>query len=338
MVRAPRVLYIIAATCAFAAACSDVTGVAADDAAQNQQPVSAVPSAGRANPLAGVSLFVDPASPARQQAVLWRSSRPADALQMDKIAAQPHAVWFGSWNADIRADVDRVVSGAAASGAVPVLVAYNIPLRDCGGYSAGGAASASAYRSWISAFAAGVGGRRAIVVLEPDALPGMDCLSAADQGTRLSLLSDAVSQLRAASAAIYLDAGHSSWQNAQTMADRLARAGIAMADGFALNVSNFFTTATQIAYGDAISTLVGDKHYVIDTSRNGLGSAGADAWCNPDGRALGERPTTFTGSARVDAFLWVKTPGESDGSCNGAPAAGTWMPEYALGLAQRASY
>ncbi len=257
---------------------------------------------------------------------------------MDKIAAQPHAVWFGSWNADIRADVDRVVSGAAASGAVPVLVAYNIPLRDCGGYSAGGAASASAYRSWISAFAAGVGGRRAIVVLEPDALPGMDCLSAADQGTRLSLLSEAVSQLRAASAAIYLDAGHSSWQNAQTMADRLARAGIAMADGFALNVSNFFTTATQIAYGDAISALVGDKHYVIDTSRNGLGSAGADAWCNPDGRALGERPTTFTGSARVDAFLWVKTPGESDGSCNGAPAAGTWMPEYALGLAQRASY
>ena len=115
MVRAPRVLYIIAATCAFAAACSDVTGVAADDAAQNQQPVSAVPSDGRANPLAGVSLFVDPASPARQQAALWRSSRPADALQMDKIAAQPHAVWFGSWNADIRADVDRVVSGAAAS-------------------------------------------------------------------------------------------------------------------------------------------------------------------------------------------------------------------------------
>jgi len=25
-------------------------------------------------------------------------------------------------------------------------------------------------------------------------------------------------------------------------------------------------------------------------------------------------------------------------ACNGAPAAGTWMPDYALGLAQRAAY
>jgi endoglucanase len=33
----------------------------------------------------------------------------------------------------------------------------------------------------------------------------------------------------------------------------------------------------------------------------------------------------------------VKPPGESDGECNGGPAAGRWWPEYALGLAQRAS-
>ena len=339
MVRAPRVfLAITAASMAFGVACSDATGVTGDPQAQNQQPVSAVPSAGGANPLAGMSLFVDPVSAARQQAAAWRTTRAADAQQMDKIAAQPHAVWFGSWNTDVRADVDKVMSGAQASGTVPVIVAYNIPLRDCGGYSAGGAASASAYRSWISAFAAGIGARRAIVILEPDALPGMDCLSSSDQGTRLSLLADAVNQLRTLSATVYLDAGHSNWQSAPTMADRLSRAGVARADGFALNVSNFYTTSTQVVYGDAISALIGGKHYVIDTSRNGLGSAGADAWCNPDGRALGERPTTLTASPLVDAFLWVKTPGESDGSCNGAPAAGAWMPEYALGLAQRASY
>jgi endoglucanase len=34
----------------------------------------------------------------------------------------------------------------------------------------------------------------------------------------------------------------------------------------------------------------------------------------------------------------VKAPGESDGACNGAPASGEWMPEYALGLAQRAAF
>ena len=33
----------------------------------------------------------------------------------------------------------------------------------------------------------------------------------------------------------------------------------------------------------------------------------------------------------VDAFLWIKTPGESDGTCSGGPAAGKWWGEYALG-------
>jgi endoglucanase len=40
----------------------------------------------------------------------------------------------------------------------------------------------------------------------------------------------------------------------------------------------------------------------------------------------------------VDGLLWIKAPGESDGSCNGGPSAGTWWPEYALGLAERAAW
>jgi endoglucanase len=36
----------------------------------------------------------------------------------------------------------------------------------------------------------------------------------------------------------------------------------------------------------------------------------------------------------VDAYLWVKRPGESDGACgNGAPKVGVWWPDYALDLA-----
>jgi endoglucanase len=35
----------------------------------------------------------------------------------------------------------------------------------------------------------------------------------------------------------------------------------------------------------------------------------------------------------VDAYLWVKQPGASDGTCRaGAPPAGHWWPEYALQL------
>lgn len=302
-------------------------------------PAPTPPPPDLSNPLIGMALYVNPASKSATQAATWRTTRPADALQMDKIAAQSVAKWFGNWNTDVRADVDRAVAAAAAVYSVPVLVAYNIPQRDCGGFSAGGSNTPDGYRAWISAFATGIGARQAIVILEPDALAGMDCLSSTDQATRTSLLSYAVNTLRAlGGTAVYIDAGHSHWHSATTMATRLNNAGIATANGFSLNVSNFYYTSEQVTYGDAISALVGGRHYIVDTSRNGLGSAGDAAWCNPDGRALGERPTASTGHALADAFLWVKVAGESDGACNGNPAAGTWMPEYALGLAQRAAY
>jgi endoglucanase len=226
----------------------------------------------------------------------------------------------------------------SAAGAIPVFVAYNIPQRDCGGLSGGNNTSIDQYRTWISNFAAGLAGRRAAVVLEPDALAAMGCLSAADQDTRISLLVYAVRALKAGGATVYLDAGHPRWQSASTMAARLTRAGIAEADGFSLNISNFIGNSENVQYGQALSALVGGKHFIIDSGRNGLGPTADNQWCNPASRALGTRPTTSTGVAGLDAYLWIKTPGESDGACNGAPAAGAWMPEYALGLAQRASF
>jgi endoglucanase len=38
----------------------------------------------------------------------------------------------------------------------------------------------------------------------------------------------------------------------------------------------------------------------------------------------------------LDAYLWVKVPGESDGPCNGGPPAGSWWQEYALEIASNA--
>jgi endoglucanase len=129
-------------------------------------------------------------------------------------------------------------------------------------------------------------------------------------------------------------------------------------------------------------------HFVIDTGRNGAGpldaahfadapfaqpesvlrGLAAGSWCNPPGVGLGARPTTDTGVALLDAYLWIKTVGESDGSCDIAggarawdysrynpwgiagdsqkhfdplwgmvdPAAGTWFPGYALELGKNA--
>jgi endoglucanase len=296
-------------------------------------------SSSTGNPLAGSKLYVNPNSPIRSQANAWKASRPADAEQLEKIANQGEVQWFGDWNSNIRDDVSSATKTIASAGALPIYVAYNIPSRDCGGYSAGGVQSASAYKAWISSFAAGIGNQKAAVILEPDALALIDCLSSSEQQTRYDLLNYAVTTLRAnGKTAVYLDAGHSSWINATEMANRLNKAGIASANGFVLNISNFQTNANSTLYGQNVSRLTGNKHFIIDTSRNGKGPTLDAQWCNPPGRALGSRPTVQTNNALIDAFLWVKKPGESDGQCNGGPSAGTWWPEYALQLAQNASY
>lgn len=297
-------------------------------------PPAAPPSA-----LAAATLWVDPSSGAKQQADAWRAARPGDAAQLDKIAAQPVAVWLGDWiGTEPYAHVASLTSRIVATGAVPVYVIYNIPLRDCGQYSAGGATSPAAYERWVAEVARAIGSRKAVVILEPDAVPLTDCMSAADAATRLKLIAGAVRTLKAAGQiSVYIDAGNAGWHRPATMAPRLREAGIAQADGFALNVSNFFSNGESVRYGVELSGLLGGKHFVVDTSRNGLGASTPYEWCNPSGRALGTAPTTDTGNALVDAFLWVKTPGESDGECNGGPAAGHWWAEYALGLAKRSS-
>jgi endoglucanase len=286
--------------------------------------------------LVGARVWQNPDSPARRQADSWRNSRPADATLMDRIASQPVAEWIGGWTGDVRSHVRSIVDRAASGGTVPVFVAYNIPNRDCGGYSASGAQSTTAgYRSWIREVAEGLSGRKSVVVLEPDAVAQMSCLTAQGQEDRLALLRDAVDLLKTAGAAVYIDAGNARWVGAADMASRLKRAAIDKADGFSLNVSNFIGTSTNLAYGEAVSSQLSGKHFIIDTSRNGMGGTADGQWCNPSGQALGQAPTTRTGHRLVDAYLWVKYPGESDGPCNGGPAAGSWWPEYALGLAQR---
>ena len=176
--------------------------------------------------------------------------------------------------------------------------------------------------------------------MEPDAIAGLDCLSAKKQRGRLALIRKAVRVLeRRPKLAVYIDAGHSVWQPVPTMARRLNKAGVAKAHGFSLNVSNYNRTEDEVAFGTKLSKATKGKHFVIDTSRNGLGPAPDHEWCNPAGRALGEKPRTKQPpSTRVDALLWIKAPGESDGTCNGGPSAGAWFQSMALELARNAKW
>ena len=314
-----------------------------DDPPATGRPSPGAPAVGAGeqevagDPFESRTLYVDGDVPAGRQAEEWRSYRPGDAAIMDRLADQPAAAWFGRDTGEVSRDVDRYVSAATAAGDLPVLVAYNIPERDCGQFSDGGAASPDAYRRWIADVAAGIGDREAVVILEPDALAHLSCLSTGDQMTRLALLTSAVATLEdQPGVAVYIDAGNPAWIPVEEMAELLGMVGINRAEGFALNVSSHHATDISVAFAKELSARLGGKGAVIDTSRNGAGSNGE--WCNPSGRALGPLPTTDTGEPAVDALLWVKTPGESDGTCNGGPPAGSWWPEYALDLAVRAGF
>jgi endoglucanase len=418
-------------------------------------PTASGATAGTTGPAASRTLtgstrfFVPPpSSGAPQQIVqLLKRGDARDAALIGEMEAVPRAVWFDSGTpAQVRQQVRQTMTEAAAERAVPVLVAYDIPGRDCAQYSAGGALSQEDYQAWISGFAQGIGHARAVVILEPDALGNLPSNCGLPASTypftdteRYAEIQYAVSTLEQNPGAhVYLDGTHSAWQSVGTMAQRLLTADVQDAQGFFLNVSNYQPDAELQDYGTWISdciamvtdssssyynnpsacasqyypatesdfstwalttqwyaqnmgSAVAATHFVVDTSRNGDGpdsmqqyaaapydqpasvvsTLAAGNWCNPPGSGLGLRPTASTGVPLLDAYLWVKTPGQSDGQCDSAggarawdyadysqpgwpttaaaqslfdplwgtddPAAGDWFPQQALQLAQLAS-
>ncbi|WP_121253719.1 glycoside hydrolase family 6 protein [Nocardioides ferulae] len=302
------------------------------------------PTSGPTSPLAGWRFYVDPDTPAARQADDWAlNGRPDDAALIEKIARQPRSVWVVDPSS--LGPLDRALDAAATRGQAVTTVLYYLPHRDCGAWSSGGAADAAGYRRLVDDLARTIGDRQAVVVVEPDAvaLAVGGCAGLPDAGARYALLREAVRTLATLpQTRVYLDAGHPAWHDPSRLVGPLEDSGIADADGFSLNVSNFHTTDATTAFGERLSYRLGGTHFVIDTSRNGRGPLASDptgpTWCNPAGRALGDPPTTQTGRPLVDAWLWVKPPGESDGSCRpGEPSAGSWWSAYALELARNAA-
>ncbi|MFG2938446.1 glycoside hydrolase family 6 protein [Streptomyces sp. NPDC048282] len=306
-----------------------------DDKKETADPGAAITQ----QPKGADPFWVNPDSNAARQVKAYaRAGKDADAGRIRRIAAQPTGEWIGPENPEQEAR--GFTEAAQNSDRTALLVLYDIPHRDCGQYSQGGAADGDAYRAWIDGVARGIQDRPATVVLEPDAVLHLvdGCTRAQFAEERYDLLRGAITTLKALkNTRVYLDAGNAGWGHPDQIYQPLKRAGVGLADGFAVNVSNFYSTEDSIAYGKQLSRKVGGKHFVIDTSRNGNGPyAGGnpdERWCNPPGRALGEPPTTKTADPLVDAYLWVKRPGESDGTCKGGPRAGDWWPAYALKLA-----
>ena len=260
------------------------------------------------HPFRDAKLLVD----ADTGAARWQRDHGAGWL--DPITTRPQARWL-TGPADL-VKLPMLARRARQQGALPVLVAYYVPNRGCT-HGRDGAPSAGDYRRWTDRLVQDLGPTRAVIIMEPDAVPA-DCFTA----RRAALLKATVKRLAAAGQYVYLDAGHPAWRSTGEMAGRLLRSGIQYAQGFSVNVANRQTTRQSYRWGRELSDLVGDREFVIDTSRNGLGPppnelGRNDEWCNPSQQALGQPPTTRTTLNGLGALLWIKLPGESDGICRG---------------------
>jgi endoglucanase len=302
MHRLLSVVLAVAVMVALAGACTNTP-----DTALHPDP-PAVTYAPLQHPFRGVRLFMD------DQTAAARWQREHGAGWLNPITTRPQARWLNGPQ-----DLTRVPALAAQARrqrALLVLVAYYLPNRGCSS-SDQGAPTSRHYRRWIDRLVSHLGSTRAAIVVEPDAVAA-DCFDT----RRAILLKHSVKRLANAGQYVYLDAGHARWRSTGEMAQRLLRAGIQYAQGFSVNVANRQTTRQSYRWGRELADLLGQRDFVIDTSRNGLGPPPDkpdrdDEWCNPRRQALGQAPTTKTSMPGLAALLWIKRPGESDGICGG---------------------
>lgn len=288
------------------------------------------------NPYAEGDGYADPGSHAAEAAAQAAEEGDVEAQRVfDRLAATPQGIWLTPEEhpaGQVGGFVTGIATAADEAGQVPTFVVYGIPDRDCTGGFSGGGLPADRYGPWVQEIADAAGaGDHPVVVVEPDALAST--LQCGDREQRVRLIADAVDRLVAAGVTTYVDGGHSHWVDPKELAALLEEVGVDDTRGFATNVSNYQTDDDEKAYGEKLSGILGGAHYIVDSGRYGNGST--EEWCNPSGRAYGTDPAAAPeGDApHLDAYVWVKPAGESDGECNGGPAAGEFWPERALEMA-----
>uniref|UniRef100_A0A0W0FPX2 Glucanase n=1 Tax=Moniliophthora roreri TaxID=221103 RepID=A0A0W0FPX2_MONRR len=191
----------------------------------------------------------------------------------------------------------------------------------------------------------------------------------------------AMQQLNTVGVYMYLDAGHAGWLGwpanlgpaAQMFQQLYTDAGSPkFVRGLATNVANYNALSAstpdpitqgnsnydEIHYIQALSGVLGSfpAHFIVDQGRSGQQNIRQQwgDWCNVKGAGFGMRPTLNTGSSLIDAIVWAKPGGESDGTSNSssvrfdahcgqsdafipAPEAGTWFQAYFEQLVSKAN-
>lgn len=205
------------------------------------------------HPFRGATLYLD----ADTTAAEWQAAHGAGWLE--PITKTPQARWLTG--PDAVAEIPDVVRRANRQGALLVLVAYYLPNRDCAG-PGHGAPDAAAYDEWVRGLIGNLGATRAVIIVEPDAVPA-DCFDE----PRAELLKRTVRRLAGAGHYVYLDAGHPRWRGVSETAERLVAAGIADAEGFSVNVANRQSTNDSQRWGMELSRMVGSRRPASPTGR-----------------------------------------------------------------------
>jgi cellulose 1,4-beta-cellobiosidase len=351
-------------------------------------PASVRTEASRRNPFLGVNFFLNPEYVENVEATA--KAFPAEADTIRKVKQYPTGLWLDSIAqvANIPKWLDQAKKQQEASGkpTLSLYIVYDMPNRDCASKSSAGELKvsqngAARYRTeFIDPIAAQFAAHPElpiVVVLEPDSLPNL--------ATNMNLPScvEAIRKLNLPNVSIYLDAAHAGWlgwddnrEKAVKVFKKVLKAagGVDTIRGFATNTSNFThltnrdgasLESTNPSYNELIYvkklavTLadhgIRDKGFIIDTARNGKGQIRKvwGHWCNIKGAGLGERPRAAP-APFIDAYFWVKPPGESDGvsdpkaprfdpecasddSAPSAPQAGQWFQSYFLDLVRNAT-
>ncbi|CAE6519565.1 unnamed protein product [Rhizoctonia solani] len=250
------------------------------------------------------------------------------------------------------------------------LVVYNLPDRDCSAKASDGEfhlnnAGESRYEAYIKSVASQLQRYPDVSVaisLEPDSIGNLvtnlavpKCGNAAPAHKRL--LGLAVALLQFPNVSLYLDGAHAGWLG---WPDNLAPTAAALGEiiknakthnanatvrGLVTNVSNYNGLGNQEQQGRDELKYINDlaplltaagypAHFIVDQGRSGNQVAARDGgdWCNFKYAGFGPRPSTTTPSPLVDAIVWVKPGGESDGTSD------TSSPRYDTACTAATSY
>lgn len=307
-------------------------------------------------------------------------------MQLDRAKRLNPAIWatslaaLGNYEGQLGFHLDQIQRQSSTlpddRSLVVTLVVYNTPMRDCSAGASAGEMPGNGYGvqrykaefidkivSMLSRFRENPKVKFAFV-LEPDVIANYvsngQCRGTFEGPAKYSniiyieALSYAVERLSTvARSHIYVDVGHNGWTGSGPnfdgtiqFLDKLTKIQNNRIRGFASNVSNFRATEDEEAYLRRIIARFPGKAGLIDTSRNGAYVA-PEVWCNPRSMGMGPR-FKVNPAAGIDAYMYIKRPGESDGAswdwgCSGsanlsnAPAAGQWFHEGLLQLIRGAN-